>query len=112
MWGPNPLAYVQQLGVEGLTAEFRADPELSRFCGWFHRPIDDQIIGGVEQFIREENPILGYVVSIIVRSLIDACAQCHEVNKAVATENMKTGAGAVGIASLFVGLVMLLSQGE
>lgn len=32
-WGPNPLAYVQQLGVEGLGAEFRADPELSQFCG-------------------------------------------------------------------------------
>lgn len=111
-WGPNPLAYVQQMGVEGLMAEFRADPELSQFCGWFNRPVDDQIIGGVEQFIREENPILGYVAAIVVRSLIDACAQCHEVNKAVAVENMKTGAGAVGIASLFVGLIMLLSQGE
>lgn len=111
-WGPNPRAYVQQMGVEGLTAEFREDPELSQFCGWFNRSIDDQIMGGVEQFIREENPALGYVVTIVVRSLIDACAQCHEVNKVVAAENMKTAAGAVGIASLFVGLIMLLGQGE
>lgn len=69
-------------------------------------------MGGVEQFIREENPILGYVVTIIVQALVDARAQCHEVNKAAAAENIKTGAGAVGLVSFFVGLVMLLSEGQ
>lgn len=110
-WGPNPLAYVQRMGVEGLTTEFSHDPDLSQFCGWFNRPLDDQIVGGVEQFIQETNPVLGYGVTIIVQALIDACARRHELNKAAASENIKTGAGAVGIASLFIGLVMLLGGG-
>jgi hypothetical protein len=109
-WGPNPLTYVQQAGAERLAAEFGADPDLSQFCGWLSRPVDDQIIGGVEQFIREENPVLGYVVTTIVEGLVDACARRHEINKAVANETIKAGASVVGLASLFVGLVMMLGQ--
>lgn len=107
-WGPDPLAYVQRLGVDGLAAEFGADPALSQFCGWLSRPMDEEIIGGVEQFIREENPALGYVVTIIVQALAKSCAKHHELNRAVATRNIESGAGIVGVASLFVGLVMLL----
>ncbi len=106
-WGPDPVAYVQRLGVDGLAAEFGADPGLSQFCGWLRRPMDAEVIGGVEQFIREENPALGYVVTILVQALVDSCAERHQLNKTVATRNIQSGAGVVSVASLFVGLVML-----
>lgn len=109
-WGPNPLAYVQQLGVEGLTQEFAQDPDLSQFRGWFRRPSDDQITGSIEQFIREANPVLGIVVSIIVRALIDACAQRHKLNKAVANDNINTGVAVASVASLFLGAIMILDN--
>jgi hypothetical protein len=111
-WQPDPIAYVRRAGANRLAAEFLSDPDLSQFCGWLARPADDQLLGVVQQFIQEENPALGYVVSSIVKALIDACTRRHELNKAAAYDNIKAGAGVVGVATLLVGLVVLLATKE
>lgn len=93
-WGPSVVDYIVTKGVRGLTEEFANDPDLSKLCGWFAKPADDVLAGAVSEFLRLQYPLFGEAVSILTQSLINACAQRHQLNKQAAQANMTVGTGA------------------